>query len=308
MLLPLVLLAGIVYAFRHVAKARAAGGRTVISASPPPSCGSPKLHPPLVGVAPDSPWGADLARFVKQTKVVPRLVASYVPFGSPFDAVKACTLTRVGAWPLIQMLPRRASLADITAGKYDTYLSSYARSIKKSGLTVVFSFAHEMNGLWYPWGYKHTSPGAYIAAWRHVHDEFTRAGATHVIWCWNPNGLIRNMTQETLPRVWWPGAAYVDWVGIDAYFNHPGQTYATAIGPSLATIRQFTNKPVLIAETAVPKGPQEVAQIKSLFAGIGSGRNLIGFIWFNHNKREVWRINGRPAAITAFRRASQSLS
>jgi hypothetical protein len=306
-LLPVALLAGALVALYKVAKDRVAQGQVVISRAAAPRCGVLKVHTPLVGVAPATPWGADLVRFRQIIKVNPQIVASYVPFGSPFDVAKACSLTRMGALPLIQMLPRHATLTDISAGKYDNYLTAYANDIKKSGLRVAFSFAHEMNGQWYPWGFKHVTPTVFIDAWRHIHEVFQRAGATRVIWCWNPNGGILNMTQETPPRLWWPGSAYVDWVGVDAYFNRPSEDYATAIGPNIAMIRKFTSKPILIAETAIGRGPAQVTQINSLFAGIRSSHGVVGFIWFNTNRRRVWRLNGRPAAIAAFQQEAQSL-
>lgn len=264
--------------------------------------------PPLIGVAPGGRWEKGLRKFEKTTQTHPSLVSKYVPFGSPFDTKLACKIARQGGLLLIQMNPRHAKLARIAAGGYDTYLTKYAHAIRDSGLHVVFSFAHEMNGHWYPWGYKHTPPSVYVAAWRHMHDVFQRAGATRVIWCWNPNGIILSKTAEApSPRPWWPGSAYVNWVGIDAYFNRSTETFGTAIQPSISLIRTFTSEPVLIAETAVAPGAQQTKQINSLFKGVQSSHDVVGFVWFDHNRRKRWHIEGRPAAVAAFRRGARQV-
>jgi hypothetical protein len=43
-------------------------------------------------------------------------------------------------------------------------------------------FGHEVNGNGYPWaeGVNGNGPGDHVAAWHHVHEVFTAAGATNV--------------------------------------------------------------------------------------------------------------------------------
>lgn len=74
-----------------------------------------------------------------------------------------------------------------------------------------------------------------------------------------------------------------------------------------AQIRAITAKPVLITETRAARGPQEVRQVGSLFAGVLHSPGVIGAIWFDENGREVWRLEGRPQAIAAFRAGTRSL-
>ena len=86
-----------------------------------------------------------------------------------------------GAVPFIQIEPYRVSLAAIVAGVYDTYLETFATSVASYGATtghaVIIGFGHEMNGSWYPWGYRHTSPQVFVAAWRHIVTLFRQQGA-----------------------------------------------------------------------------------------------------------------------------------
>ena len=99
----------------------------------------------------------------------------------------ATTAAEHGAVPLVQMDPYGVSLAAIASGQYDGYLSAYAKAVRSYIHPVILSFGHEMNGHWYPWGYMHTSPAVFIAAWRHIVNLFRQRGARNVIWLWTVN-------------------------------------------------------------------------------------------------------------------------
>jgi beta-mannanase len=158
-----------------------------------------------------------------------------------------------------------------------------------------------MNARWFPWGYKHVRPRVFIAAWRHIHDVM---GTAHnVTWVWNPNRANKRVPWAiSPPRRWWPGRAYVDWIGIDAYFNSPADTFGSVFGATLANVSGL-GAPVLVTETAVAASPQQSRQIQSLVTGVRR-HSLLGFVWFDITEREHWYLEDRPAAIAAFRKAS----
>ena len=110
----------------------------------------------------------------------------------------------------------RVSLAAIAAGKYDAYLSQFAVQVKADHHPVILSFGHEMNGYWYPWGNGHTSPAAFVAAWRHMVTLFRDLGARNVTWLWTVNIIDSRHNRIPSPRPWWPGSSYVNWVGSTA--------------------------------------------------------------------------------------------
>jgi len=282
-------------------------GRTVTVAAGPrrsisPGCARKPPVPPYVGVVPGRPWQASLEHWESATRVHPRLEVSYVPFGSAFDAERACQAAGSGSMLVVQINPRHQSIAAIAHGRYDAYLARYAHSVRACGAPVVISFAHEMNGNWYPWGYRRTPPPVFVAAWRRIHGLFTLAGAGNVIWLWDVNEAGNPHSPSLAPpRPWWPGSRYVDWVGVDSYYNKPGDTFRSVFGPTLREIRAFTHKPVLVAETAAAPGPFQVTQIHGLFRGIRAHRWLIGAVWFDISRREQWRLDNQPAAIAAFR-------
>lgn len=276
----------------------------------PVRCTAPPVAPsmPFVGDAPGAPWQADVAQFTRAAGTRPSVIENYTAFGSAFNAVRACEVIRLGALPLIQWNPRHASMAAIAAGRYDAYLSSYAKAVRDFHGQVVLSFAHEMNGKWFSWGYTHTRPTVFIAAWRHVHDLFARAAVRNVIWLWNVNRDIHRSHPAVVspPAQWWPGSRYVNWAGIDAYFNNPADTFASVFNVTLTALRRLTHDPVLITETAAGPGPQQGRQIRSLFAGVAKAPGVLGFVWFDLDRRQQWHIENRPAALAVFRREARN--
>lgn len=254
---------------------------------------------PLLGVAPGAPWLASVRRFSDATDSHPTVIESYIAFGQPFDAVRACQVIGLGAYPLIQINPKRVPLSAIVTGHYDRYLRTFAQAVHRFTGPVILSFAHEMNGPGFRWGYRHVLPAAYIAAWRHVHQIFAATGDRNIVWLWdvNRNGSGRQISPI---RPWWPGSRYVNWVGLDIYFNRPVNTFRPLVVPTLHVLRRFTHDPLLITETAVAPGPTAARQVRSLFTGVRA-RGLVGFVWFNINARFRWHIELDPAAEAVFK-------
>jgi hypothetical protein len=276
------------------------------------TCAAPAARPPLVGVAPGPPWGRNLAIFTRATGVRPQIVVQYLSFGAPYDPAVACHLARAGGELLVQWDPMRVSLQQIANGGWDRYITRFARDVRAARVPIVLSFGHEMNGDWYPWGYTQASPGTFIAAWRHLHRLFAAAGAGNVTWCWDvnhwdPAAVGQAVNYGIAPaQQWWPGARYVNWIGLDAYYETPADTFGSLFRYSLKALHRIAPKPVLIAETAAAAGPLQARQIRSLFSGLRRA-HIIGAVWFDWNGREIWRLEGHPAAIAAFRAGAKSL-
>jgi mannan endo-1,4-beta-mannosidase len=242
--------------------------------------------------APDSL--APLNAFAMNTGRKPNLVGQYVSWGKPFDAQAASNAWSYGALYYMAWEPFGTSVQTIADGGSDAYITSFAKAIRALNVPVALSFGHEMNGNWYPWGSAQTTAAQFVAAWRHIHRLFTRAGASNVIWVWNPN-VINPIPQVALAP-YWPGNAYVDWVGITGYFATTGpHTYAGLFKPTISQIRKFTTKPFIIAETAIESGPDEVESASNLVTSVTRHSQVLGFIYFDYNKGGVdWQIESRP--------------
>jgi mannan endo-1,4-beta-mannosidase len=293
-----VLAAGTVAAVRHYKPAPAAGPLPVHLPHAPES---------YIGVyspeAPDSYAG--VTAFKTATGVTPDVAMYYSGWFEGFQTRFAAAAARQGAVPLVQINPDNIKLASIAAGKYDGFLTKYASEVRTYRHPVILSFGHEMNGNWYSWGYQHTSPAAFVAAWRHIVTIFRAIGASNVTWLWTVNIMDTQHGRIPAPGPWWPGSKYVTWVGIDGYYLKSPWTFAPMFGPTIAKVREFTRAPILIAETGAGPIAGQPAKIADLFAGIHT-YGLLGLVWFNaHGRLQDWHLASRAAA-TAFQRGAQA--
>jgi len=254
------------------------------------------------GFPPDT---AALAQFQNLTGVRPNLITFYPRFGDGFDPNSICIAIQRGAIPVIQIDPVNIALQRIADGQSDAYLRYLADAVKTFGAPVVISFGHEMNGSWYSWGYGHTTPAVFVATWRHIVNVFRSLQVHNVTWLWTVN-VINDTAHGRIPNPapWWPGASYVNWVGIDGYYFKPSWTFASLFGPTITAVREVTGDPIIIAETGVAAGADQPAKIADLFSGVRTYR-LLGLIWFDALGSEDWRI-ATPAAAAAFHKASIS--
>jgi mannan endo-1,4-beta-mannosidase len=254
------------------------------------------------GGVPDS--YAAVTAFTGATGVDPRVVLYYSGFPEPFQASFATTAARHGAVPLVQICPTNISIASIASGQYDDYLRTFANAVRSYRHPVILSFGHEMNGYWYSWGYQHTPPAVFVAAWRHIVTLFRSLGVTNVTWMWTIN-VIHPRGRVPSPGPWWPGSSYVNWVGIDGYYYNTSNTFASVFGPTIVAVRALTHDPILIGETAVAPAAGQAGKIADLFAGIRL-YGLLGFVWFDYNKGVAdWRLTSH-VAIDVFRQKAQA--
>lgn len=254
---------------------------------------------------PDAPRTyAGVNHFAQDIGRQPNVVSYYSSWLEPFQTKFTTVASRHGAITVVQIDPKNIPLSSIASGRYDTYLRSYAEQVKAFGAKVVFSFGHEMNGNWYSWGYKHTSPAVFVAAWRHIVSVFRAVGADNALWMWTVNVIDKNIPIPA-PDPWWPGKAYVNWVGVDGYYYLPSQSFAQVFGPTIVDVLALTHDPVFIAETGAASAAGQAAKINDLFAGIRS-YGLSGFLWFDENTQgRAWRIES-PQAFAAFRRNTRA--
>jgi hypothetical protein len=251
---------------------------------------------------------AGMEEFGKAAGRQPNLAMYYSGWPEKFQARFAEEAAKGGAWPVVVMNPTGIRLAAIADGSYDVYLERFADQVATFGKPVVISFAHEMNGDWYSWGYQTTKPATYVAAWRHIVTVFRAQGADNVTWLWAVN--TPNYAPDRL-CAWWPGNKYVTWIGLDSYYEFPGNTFAKLFASAVGQIRRCTSKPVLIAETAAGQLARPRSAVQNLFASIRKA-GFLGFIWFDKDQfdgvyHQQWRLETDPPAVIAeFRREARS--
>jgi hypothetical protein len=305
-----VVLAVIAFAAIHVAMGAAHSGSTAarkaLSALEPAHASLPTQPGSLLGVyvsgVPHSV--TPVLDFMSQSGTRLRVTSYYSGWNEPFQTSFAWTLYSQHITPLVQIEPTKVSLAAIADGSQDGYLVSYANQVRRFRHPVILSFAHEMNGAWYSWGYRHTSASVFIAAWRHIVNVFRAEGADNITWLWTVNSLAVRGATVVNPDAWWPGSQYVTWVGIDGYYYAAKETFSSLFAPIMRDIHAVTSDPILISETGAAPMAGQVTKIANLFAGMRAD-HMLGLIWFDAKGNEDWRID-TPAAFAAFRRAASS--
>jgi mannan endo-1,4-beta-mannosidase len=289
------------------------GVRFNVLPSPPPPAHAPLPPSPgsYLGVieAGAPPSYQPIAAFAKAAGRHPNMAGYYSGWAAPFAASFVRKIHDHGIIPCVQIDPTYASVPAIAAGNYDDYLRTYADSVRAFGHAVVIGFGHEMNATRYSWGYGRVPPSTFVAAWRHIVTLFRGQGAENVTWLWTIN---QDRPGSGPVRSWWPGAKYVTWVGIDGYYFRPSDTFASVFGSTIDQVRAFTDKPILLSETAVGPEAGPFVKIGNLFDGMRRAKTL-GLVWFDIAQQggvlhQNWRIESNPVAQASFRLAVATLT
>ncbi|MBR7836387.1 hypothetical protein KDL01_24125 [Actinospica durhamensis] len=247
--------------------------------------------------APDSMAPAE--QFASWVGAKPNIIGQYLAWGTSFDTTAASNAWSYGALDFVVWEPWNTTLAKIASGASDSYIESFATAVRALNVPIAMSFGHEFNGNWYPWGTTGTTPAQFVAAWQHIHKLFAAEGATNVIWIWDPNDI--DAVPDVQLKQYYPGDAYVDWVGVTGYWTQDGpSTYGSLYLPTLEEIREFTEKPFIIAETSVEAGSDESASLTELFDAVKQHSDILGFVWYDFDKGGDWRIENRPSLLSQF--------
>jgi hypothetical protein len=245
--------------------------------------------------------------------------------GIHFPAAKVRTIWSVHhTVPFIRMMARANwsegcadktySLAKIVAGRFDTQLQAYARAAAATRIPLMIEFGTEANGDWFPWsGACSGGPARFRDAYRHIVTLFRNAGAQNVTW------VLHLDASETSIASYYPGARYVDWIGLSAYgAQQPGDdwpTFRSVFGPAYERLaRAAPGKPIALLEfgTIEEHGHDKAAWIASAFRDMASGRyprlkaeSYWSSNWTNDGGvgPSIMRIDSSPAVLAAYRAA-----
>jgi Glycosyl hydrolase family 26 len=217
-----------------------------------------------------------------------------------------------GRIPLISW--NGTNLSSILNGSYDGMITARAQAVKALGAPVFLRWCWEMNGEWSACGGAtnnssgtHNGPSKYVAAYRHIHDLFEAAGATNVAWIWCPNDQDVPSDSWNHWTNYYPGDAYVDWVGIDGY--NWGTVRSWSSWTSFASLfggvyhDYADRKPIMITETSsTEKGGSKPSWITSADSSLKRQfPGISALIWFDVNKEADWRPNSTSQSLKAFR-------
>ena len=150
------------------------------------------------------------------------------------------------------------STASINNGSQDSYIRQQATRIKNLKGTVFLRYFHEPEG-----DYRNAmvqSASAYKTAWKRAQRLFREVGATNVVWVFCTTAYSFRVTPSRDPRTFYPGDAYVDWIGADGYNFAPGKPGAKWNSFTTVFQRWYTwaaqrPKPLMAAEYGVMEDP-----------------------------------------------------
>jgi hypothetical protein len=166
----------------------------------------------------------------------------------------------IGLWLTENENP--GGLARIASGEFDENARQLARFIDAVGIPVWLRIGYEYDGGWNE-GYENAEQ--YVLAWQRIVDVLRKEDVRNVEYVWQGAAFpldILNDGGYTDIRNWYPGDAYVDWMGVSMFagldekpavrtaFVPP--TSRELVGKVLELARE-RGKPVFIAEAA-PQG------------------------------------------------------
>jgi len=186
--------------------------------------------------------------------------------------------------------------SDIVAGRYDTSIQTSCSALgAQSPQPVLVRWGHEMDLLGrFPWS--NGDATGYIAAYQHFVTTCRATGATNLYYVWSPGG-------DPGLRAYWPGAAYVDYVGMTGLgfgawdvwrgADRPN-TFAEIFAPRYALLEGF-GKPVILCEFA-STGPADHQRrwLQDAAAGFKDYPLLVGVVYFNAVDPVAWGEIGVP--------------
>lgn len=193
------------------------------------------------------------------------------------------------------------SYDQILNGTWDKYIKSFADSLKKYGHPVILIPFEEMNGDWYPWSVSknNNTPEKHVAAYRYVRNFFKNVPNVKFAWVINNDTLPNNPQNQ--PSNYYPGNAYVDYVGVNGFnFGSPWQNFDEIFSKSISYLESL-NEPIMIFSMASAPGPKKADWIKDATTYITSHPKIEGWIWFNENKEKDWPVWSDDNSLQAFR-------
>ncbi len=280
------------------------------------------IGPQLTGA--EAPWDfTAVSRFEKDSGRGVSLVSFASPFANcsqqpcaqyPFPAHLFSIIRKHGAIPFfswasaslpVTPIEPGYQLQRIVAGRYDRYITAWARAARRWGHPFFLRFDWEMNSASFPWAANTNGNLApvFVAAWRHVHRLFTRMRAHNVTWVWCPNASAAEAPSSL--SALYPGDGFVDWTCLDGYnTGAPWRSFSEVFQADYAYItgQLAPSKPMVIAETASTEvGGSKSSWITDMFSSLAHFPAVHGLIWFDRSTGGDWPLETSASAQEAFR-------
>jgi hypothetical protein len=193
--------------------------------------------------------------------------------------------------------------SEITNGAWDAYIEEFAAAAARTDGTIIIAPFEEVNGNWVYWNGVEGTYGTqkeYKEAFQYLREKFR--GVPNVSFAWVINQVSVPNTSENAISTYYPGDAYVDLIGINAFnFGTPWLSFDTLVTSAIAQTLPY-RKPIYITSTASTEDARKARWIQEMFASSYFKNDLLkGFVWFNETKERDWAVWSDTEAETAFR-------
>lgn len=262
--------------------------------------------------------------------------------GIRFPARNAGIVRDMGRLPFIRLMARSDfdggadrvyRLQRIIDGRFDGELRQWFREAAAFDSPLVCEFGTEVNGDWFPWNGRWNGAGTrdgfgdpavpdgperFVAAYRRLVEMSREAGAANITWVYHVNADSWPRRSWNTIAAYYPGDAYVDWIGVSVYGGlAPGQYWGSfrelldAAYPELAALSP--HKPLAVLEWGISQRPGRVSKAQWIANAL---RNLRNRRWPRVAAAAYWhedwrngdgtrsdlRIDSSPAVRRAYRR------
>jgi len=188
-------------------------------------------------------------------------------------------------------------LNDIAAGLCDNYIRNFGLALKARPERYIVRLAHEMNLYSTPWSPRNFNQGAsaYIAMYRHVYNVIESVNADNIELMWSPNYFSDPVVPGNDRNDYYPGDAYVDWIGLSGfnyytYLRSPWKTFQDLYNSNrfnyvLRDLACQYPKPQILAEIGTVEGPgapqNKASWIVQTYADVPAFPFVRSILWFN---------------------------
>ena len=180
----------------------------------------------------------------------------------------------------------------IENGYFDAFIAQFANKLKEINRPIFLRFAHEFDNPFYPWYMEGDKASLkFKSAWVHTYEIFKKEGADNVIWIWNP-------WKSTNISSFYPGKAYVDWIGVNILnygnLNKDGRwhEFDTLYRPFHDEFKNLPTTPVIISEFGSLKNNPNESSSEWIDNAIRSIENdfkeIKSIIYFNSRFDNNW--------------------
>ncbi|HKQ03389.1 MAG TPA: glycosyl hydrolase [Actinomycetes bacterium] len=189
----------------------------------------------------------------------------------------------------------------------------WAGRVKALGNRVYFTFNHEPET-----SLNSSGSGAdFIAAWRKVVTVFRAQGVTNADYLWIMTAYSFKAKDRRRAVDWYPGEAYLDYIGADAYnwyncrpgTSNPWNSLEQLVNPMRLFAQGKAIKGILIPEWASTEDPaqpnrkaQWISDARALFKKAG-WEGFKGVLYYNKSSKFPncrWFVDSSQASLTAF--------